>query len=204
MSRSLKFLKRFRIFEHLPVDAEISFLTKDIPTGFIEFMANKIRDQIHIQSHVPDFTSEKMAGASGIAIQRLVFDFENMVSSVEADFDLGLLERIRLINLIYTKKRMLVGTNDDFTISHKRNMPLNLKEFAETAKTMKEAGFSAWLCADIMPDDVIPDVQAELRRQKEEAEAMVGGIEDANFNEVIDESNQEIMEDEEILEDAGV
>lgn len=173
-SAAVRDLKKKKIFEHLPSDADIKFLTKDIPTGFIEFMSNLLREQIHVQSHVPDFTSEKMTnGVSGVAIQRLLFDFENLVSTSEATFDAGLLERIRLITIIFAKTMKPIGTFNDITISHKRNMPLNLKDYAETAKIMKEAGFSAYLCADIMPDDIIPDVQAELARQQTEHEKMV-------------------------------
>jgi SPP1 family phage portal protein len=169
-------LKRKKVFEHLPADAELSYLTKDIPTTFIEYMANFIRDQIHVQSHVPDFTGEKMSGASGIAIQRLLFDFENVVSSAEADFDMGLMERIRLITLLYGKAGRMVGTPDMVSISHKRNVPLDLKQFADTALTMKSAGFSRYVVADVMPDDIIPDVEEELARQDEDSKAMMPDI----------------------------
>lgn len=171
---NLKRLKKTRVIEHVPEGADVSFLTKDIPTGFIQFMADRLREQIHVQSHVPDFTSDRLAGASGIAIQRLLFDFENMVSSVEADFDLGLLERIRLITKMFGPAGKPVGTFDDITISHKRNMPLNLQEFAGTANTMKQAGFSRYACADVMPDDVIPDVEVELLRQEEDQKLLAG------------------------------
>lgn len=175
-NKMLKFLKRYRIFEHVPSDADIKFLTKDIPTEFIKFMAEFIRDQIHIQSHVPDFT--RMGGdISGEAIKRLLFDFENMVSSAEADFDLGLSERIRLITIILKKiYGENIGDPDMIIVSHKRNLPLDLKQFAETAVLMKNAGFSSWLIADTMPDDVIPDVQEELDRQEKERKKQVPDI----------------------------
>jgi SPP1 family phage portal protein len=178
VSQMLKFLKRFRLFEWVPKDAEISFLTKEIPTEFIQFMATFLREQIHIQSHVPDFTSEKMAGASGIAIKRLLFDFENVVSTAEAEFDIGLQNRIQLI-LIALKMNMTAPADwvfDMVSISHKRNIPLDLNETATTAKTMKEAGFSSWLVADVMPDDIIPNVQEELDRQKEEKEQNIPDV----------------------------
>lgn len=171
----LKFIKRRRVFENLPADADIKFLTKDIPTTFIQYMAQTLKEQIHIQSHVPDFTSPQMAaGTSGIAIQRLMFDFENLVSSAEADFDVGLLRRIELIAGILNRLGRVDGSTDMVMISHKRNMPTNLMEFAQTAATMKQAGFSSYLCADIFPDDVIPNVEEELERQKAEQEALMG------------------------------
>jgi len=172
ISKTLQMLKRSRIFEYLDEKADIHFLTKDIPTAFIDYMSKFVQNQIHIQSHVPDFTGDRMAGASGIAIQRLLFDFENVVSSAEADFDIGLMERIRLLTIIYDKVGLAIGEPGNVVISHKRNVPLNLMEFAQTAMTMKNAGFSSYLVADIMPDDVVPNVEEELERQKEEQEAM--------------------------------
>lgn len=180
---ALQLLKRRRIFEHLKPDADISYLTKDIPTAFIQLMASLIREQIHIQSHVPDFTSEKMAGASGIAIQRLLFDFENVCSSNEADVDVGLIERIRLITLIYAKANRTKGNPDMVTVSHKRNVPLDLKEKAETAVAMKNAGFSRRAVVGIMPEDVIPDIDEELKQQDDDAEAMMPDIDIFNPDE---------------------
>ncbi|MEN6293753.1 MAG: phage portal protein, partial [Methanobacterium sp.] len=199
VEQAAKTLKKKRIFEHLPEGAEIKFLTKDIPYEFIKFMTDLLREQIHIQSHVPDFTSDKMAGASGIAIQRLLFDFENVVSSAEADFDVGLNERIDLISTIYALTNVAQGSSSEIVITHKRNVPLNLKEFADTAMVMKNAGFSRYLIADIMPDDIIPDVEEELARQDADNEALMGDIETQNYDNLnadpnadnnVDETNQ--------------
>lgn len=173
-NESIKNIKRKRLFEHLPADADIKFLTKDIPTAFIEYMARVLREQIHIQSHVPDFTSEKMNGASGIAIQRLMFDFENLVSSAEADFDTGLYQRIKLITIIMNKANVIDGSPDMVTINHKRNIPLNTQEFAQTALTMTNAGFSRRAIIGVMPEDIIPNIEKELDYEKQEQEALIG------------------------------
>ena len=73
------------------------------------------------------------------------------------------------------------GSPDMIAISHKRNKPNNLAELAQTANQMKAAGFSRYLIADIMPDDIIPDVEEELRRQDEDMEAMMPDIENMGF-----------------------
>lgn len=193
-NENLSKLKNKRIFENVPSDGEIKFLTKDIPTGFMEFMQKTLREQIHIQSHVPDFNYMATGNLSGAAIQRLMFDFENLVASTEADFDVGLLERIELITTIYAKTSRPVGTNDMITISHKRNIPQNLLELAQTAVQLKTAGFSAYLIADSMPDDLIPDVQVELRRQQKELEMMTSGnnsIEDFGSTDGMDQNNND-------------
>ena len=169
--QTLRNLKKLRVFENLPSNDAVSFLTKDIPSDYIEFMTDLIRNQIHEQSHVPDFTDKTFASdISGVAVQRLLFDFENVVTSAEANFDEGLYERFALINTIYTKAGRGLTIPDEITINHRRNLPSDLREFAEIAKIMKAAGFSDWLIAEIMPDPVIPDPQEELDRQQEQRE----------------------------------
>jgi len=172
-SRALSLLKRKRVFENVPADGDIKFLLKDTPKDFIAWLSELVREEIHKQSHVPDFMSEQLGGAtSGVAVARMMFDFENLVSSAEGDFDISLYERIRMITVGYKKAQSPAGEPADITISHKRNVPQDVREFAETAVLMKNAGFSAYLIADIMPDDIVPDVEAELQRQKDERETM--------------------------------
>ena len=177
INRALQLLKRRRIFENLPEKEAVSFLTKDIPTDYIRYMSELIRDQIHNQSHVPDLNSGAFKDVSGVAVQRLMFDFENVVSTAEAEFDVGLMDRIDLIGSLYKKTGQQVGDSNEITISHKRNAPMNTKEFADTSLTMKQAGFSSYLVADVMPDDIIPDVEEELARQEEEQAAMMADVE---------------------------
>jgi SPP1 family phage portal protein len=179
-NKALQVLRHRRLFEHLPKDAEISFLTKDIPVEFITYMSGILREQIHIQSHVPDFTSDKMTGASGIAIQRLLFDFENIVASAEADFNVGLYERIALITNYYAMLPAgIQGEPKNIVITHKRNIPTNINDYAEAAVKLKNAGFSRYLVAEIMPDDIIPDVEEELARQDED-NAKLFDLDEAN------------------------
>lgn len=190
-SAALANLKRFRVFENLDKDADVKFLTKDIPHEYIQFMTTLVQRQIHTQSHVPDFAGEKFTGASGIAIQRLLFDFENVCSDIEADFDVALYERMRLIATIYDKLGRAHGDFSTINISHKRNSPLNLEEYAKTATLMKQAGFSSYLIADMMPDDVVPDVEEEITRQKREKEDMFSDVESVEEDEEVDEEEPE-------------
>jgi SPP1 family phage portal protein len=167
--KALKLLKYRRVFEWVPADADIKFLTKDVPFQFIKFMTDLIREQIHIQSHVPDFTSEKMGGnISGAAVERLMFDFENVVSSAEADADVGLFERLELIVEGMNLAKIKAPDPWEITISHKRNFRINLKEYADTALVLKNTGFSMYAITDWMPDEFIPNTRLELARQKKE------------------------------------
>jgi SPP1 family phage portal protein len=202
---ALALLKQRRVFEQLPDKDAVSFLTKDIPTDYIRFMTELIRNQIHIQSHVPDLSSDAFKdGVSGVAIQRLMFDFENVVSNAEAEFDTALYERIRLITSIYDKTgRGNGGTFDEVTISHKRNAPLNLQEFADTALTMTQAGFSRYLVADIMPDDTVPDVEEELKRQEEDKEGMMPDVDAIPAPEDTEDTEDKDMDEEADNGDSG-
>lgn len=175
VQNALRMLKRRRVFEQLKNKDDVTFLTKDIPTDYIKFMTELIAKQIHEQSHVPDFTSFK--DLTGVAVQRLMFDFENVVSSAEAEFDTGLMDRIRLITNIYKTTGRAAGEPSDITISHKRNTPLNVKEYADTALVMKNTGFSMYAITDYMPDEVIPDTDAELARQREETDKAMADVE---------------------------
>jgi SPP1 family phage portal protein len=175
-SNALKELKRRRVFEGLDKDSDVKFLTKDIPTEFIEYMASKLKEEIHLQSHVPDFTT--LTGAlSGAAIDRLLFDFENLVSSDEADFDVALIRRGELITDFLVKLGRLSKDSDFATminISHKRNLPLDRNSFATMAQLLVNGGFSRRMIVSQMPEDMVPDVEAELEEEKKEYVAMNG------------------------------
>jgi SPP1 family phage portal protein len=170
VNQTIKNIKQSKVFENLSKDADIKFLTKDIPYQFIQYMSQQLREQIHSQSHVPDFTT--LTGTlSGAAIDRLLFDFENLVSSDEADFDVALIRRGKLITDLLIKLNRLPEDSDFATminISHKRNLPLDRNSFAQMANLLSTAGFSRRMIVSQMPEDMVPDVEAELEEEKEE------------------------------------
>ena len=166
-------MREKRIFSGLNASDDVTFLTKDIPTAFIEFMSKLIRDQIHIQSHVPDLGSEAFAsGVSGAAFDRLMFDFENVCSSIEPDFDTGLRERIELINRLLALDGIAPQEGERIIITHKRNLPANNKEAVEIATMMSAAGFSKRSIAEAMPESLIPDTNQELEAQESDMALM--------------------------------
>ena len=176
-SRTLRDLKRRRVIEGLRDITDVQFLLKDTPHDFIEWLSNQVRDEIHKQSHVPDFMSEKLGGdVSGVAVARMMFDFENLVSSAQGDFDISLHNRIRLMTKIYdlTSHNTDGGESKDITITHKRNVPEDVAEFAKTALVMAQAGFSKKLAAEVMPNDIIPNVAKEIDQQLKERTDMFG------------------------------
>jgi hypothetical protein len=105
-----------------------------------------------------------------------LFDFENVCASADADFDTGVMERLRLMNKLWSKNGGIVGVPSDIVITHKRNKPGDIPEMAQTAVLLKNAGFSRYLVADTMPDEIVPDVEVELARQDEDAEMRMPDI----------------------------
>jgi SPP1 family phage portal protein len=174
---ALAMIKRRRVFEQLPDKDAVSFLTKNIPTDYIKFMTDLIQKQIHVQSHVPDL-STFADGLSGVAVDRMMFDFENVVSTAEAEFDTGLIDRIKLIDAIFAKTNKSNGGDySDISIAHKRNKPVNTKEYAETAVMLSNAGFSRYCIVDFMPDEIVPDTEMELEREEEDMESAPPDVE---------------------------
>jgi SPP1 family phage portal protein len=174
LKETLSRLKMSRVFDRLRDKDDVTFLTKDIPKDFVDFMEKILREQIHSQSHVPDFGSEKFSGAlSGAAIERMLFDFENVVSSAEADFDQGLRDRIDLVTRILSRTQGIQGKQQDVVISHRRNIPIDEADSAAVAVAMRNAGLSMETVLDNMPRAMVPNVQEELKRQQGEAESMV-------------------------------
>ena len=190
-------LKTKRVFEQLADSNAVKFLTKDIPSEYIQFMTTLIRDQIHIQSHVPDLGGGAFAdGISGVAVDRLMFDFENVVSNAEAEFDTALFDRIKMIFYVLKLQSTSDGTFDEITIVHKRNKPANTKEYSEIALNMKNAGFSDYSIADYMPDEMIPDTEKELERQKEQQEMAMPDVEAIAVDDTSPDEEQPDEEDD--------
>jgi len=188
----LQKLKYSRIFEQLKDKESVSFLTKDIPTAYIQFMAELIKSQIHTQSHVPDLASG--VDLSGVAIKRTMFDFENVVSSAEAEFDTGLLERIRMILVVLKLMSRADGTFDEITISHKRNEPVNLMEFADISLKMSQTGLSMESIIEIWPDDIYPSVEQEMERQEKAKGEMMPDVETVAKQDLIVDDNKMVDE----------
>jgi SPP1 family phage portal protein len=154
-------------------------------------MSKLIKDEIHTQSHVPDLASAKEL--AGIAVQRMMFDFENVVSSAEAEFDTGLLERIRMILTVLRLMSRADGTFDEITISHKRNEPVNLMEFADISLKMSQTGLSMESIIEIWPDDIYPSVEQEMERQEKAKGEMIPDVEAVAQKPIQDE--EQIMDE---------
>lgn len=123
----LKNLKDRRIFEGMENGDAIKFLTKEIPSDFIQFMSQWLKTEIHSQSFIPNIEDLKFSGAaSGIAIDKFIYLMEYNVSDKEAFTKIAIQERIDLMNKIPGMPTIVL---DDIVM--KRNLPAMEKENAE-------------------------------------------------------------------------
>lgn len=180
--KTLRMIKRRRVFQNLQDTNDIKFLTKQIQDEFIKDLRGSMRQQIHMQSHVPDFTDERFKGdISGAAIKRLLFDFENLAATKQAYFEEGLKKRLRLIGRIQGLK----GVDEEAMqteIKFHRNLPADLAEAAQTAAQML-ATVSHRTALKVYPADIVPDIDKELEQIEAEGEKIAIDVDENNFPE---------------------
>jgi SPP1 family phage portal protein len=188
-TEDLNKIKQSRIFQQLESKDAVSFLTKDVNTEFITFMSNRIIEEIHKQSGIPDLTDEKFAGnVSGVAIKYKLFAFETLASTKEAYFLMGLKNRYKMIGHFLNIR----DQNGDkiMDINFKRNLPANLIEIADIM--MKLNGeVSRRTRLKLLPGDLIDNIDAELEALKEERENLID----------IDQLQREMIEEDELREE---
>jgi len=169
-------LKERRTFE---IDSEgaVEILTKDIPAEYFQFITEHVRKEIHKQSHVPNFLEESTGGEiSGVAIDKLLYDFEFIAATKEALFKEGLERRIELVNTILRKANTKnIGDEWDIDIHFERNKPQNMKENAEIVNQLIGIVSKETLINYFVP--FVDDPVAELEKVEEEGDTL-GDIDD--------------------------
>ena len=138
----------------------VEFLTKDIQTGFIQYMRDWIREEIHKQSHIPDMADQNFAGnQSGVAIRYKLTDLENLASVKEIGFIDGLRRRIELLNAFWrTQGQSFNGR--EIWFSFNRNIPANYLEQAQIVQGLRGHVSHKTLLDEVV--SFVDDSQAEL------------------------------------------
>ena len=159
-------IKDKRILEFV-AEGGAEFLTKDVPSDFIQFMAEWIRKEIHKQSHIPDFIDAGKTGdnLSGVAIDKLLYDFEFIAATKEALFRLGLYRRLDLIDTIIRKTRGDIGNKREVEITMHRNRPEELLQNAKIAQAFAGVVSNQTLIENLVP---FADWQTEQERLADE------------------------------------
>ena len=164
-------VKNKRVFEILSEFGDVRFLTKDVPHEFIQFMAEWIRKEIHKQTHVPDFTDDKVAsgGMSGVAMDRMMYDFETLCSVKEMYFKDGLYRRVELLNTVMAKVGLPVGDLRDIDFIFNRNKITSLVDLGTAMQLYAGHVSERTLLQSFAP--FVTDVDAEVDQVAEEKTA---------------------------------
>ncbi len=172
-------IKKLRVFTNLESADAVQFLTKEIPYGFIQNMIDQIRFEIHNQSHVPNFTDVKTGEQiSGVALDRLLYDFEFIAATKEAYFMQALEDRFKLLGY------------EDAIITMKRNKPTDKANDASLYNQYYNKGISTeTLIAEFAP--FVDDPIAEMEAAQKEQSGMVDQLPDIIPDEEIDEDTEE-------------
>lgn len=165
-----KNIKWKRAFENVDVAGGVEFLTKDIPSEYIAFMSDWIRKEIHKQSHVPDFLETVSGSAqSGIAISKLLYDFEFIAATKEAYFQDALRDRIALLSGVLQKRDGQVGLPEEVEITMHRNKPMDNMENAQVFTAYSGHISEQTLIENFAP--FVKDAEEELEKLRGEQEA---------------------------------
>jgi SPP1 family phage portal protein len=186
-------IKRQRIFQNLKSINDVGFLTKDINKEFIEFMADRIKREIHDQSFVPNLQDLKVGGAaSGVAIEKFIYIMEYLAADKESEFRNGLYDRIEMLNSI-------AETMEIDKITFTRNLPSTDMVHADVYMKLDGRGISRkTLMEQYMP--FIENPEKELEEFKKEQEDMIQELPEPQMENEQSQKDIILKEDENVEE----
>lgn len=154
----------------IPQGGDVKWLVKTADTTGNEAYKNRLVQEIHKQTGVPDFANQEIGGGeiSGIALAQKFQGIDQMCVNKERIFKQSLLARQRMIVNILNIK----GNGFDakelkpvFT----RNLPVNITEIISNAKALYGA-ISTETFLSMLP--MVDDVQSEIKRMEEEKDEL--------------------------------
>jgi len=130
-SEQVKTMKENRVIILPDKEADVSWLIKNVDETSVESIKDRLREDIHTISKVPDLTADEFGTAlSGVAISYRLYNLEALCATKERKFKKGLQRRIKLITNILNKQGKQWDYKD-IEIKFSRAMPKNVKEIAE-------------------------------------------------------------------------
>ena len=147
------------------------WLIKDINDTALENYKDRLNEDIHKFSKVPDMSDDKFSGnASGVALEHKLLALEQVLSGKERKFKRALQKRIQLITTILNKFDKGYDYSD-IDISFTRNKPINVKEAVEIASLLR--GFTSMSTAlSELPMVDNPSLEQEKIDREKEVYAM--------------------------------
>lgn len=137
-------------------DSGVEFITKDLNTDSVHSHLDKLIDNIHKFSQVPNFVDTKAnTNDSGVAIKQRTWGFEQLIGAKERKMEQGLFQRLRLVLRALNIQKNISSDANVFSLRFSRNLPTNVKEDAEILTMLG-------LTADTMPESAITDILSKV------------------------------------------
>ena len=162
-----KDLNDINLIQFLNSDSDAKYLIKDIQDTALENYKNRLNEDIHRFSFVPNMSDENFSNnASGIAMKFKLMGLENLIGVKEAKFKKGLMRRIELL-CAYAKMK----NNSDYSYLaiepvFTRNTPNNELELSQIMQNLTGI-LSEETIIGMSPR--VSDIQAEIERKEKEA-----------------------------------
>lgn len=155
-------------------DSDVKYLTKSTTDTQIENMLANINTSIHTISNSPDFSSQEFNSgvSSGIALQFKLLGFENIASSIEAQFRKALETRNDIINAAFG---LIDGNAYAIEVTFTRNIPTAISDVVNMVNTLRGLVSDQTLLAQL---PFIDDVVAEKERVANEQSISLNSIYD--------------------------
>ena len=163
-------LNDVNLIQFLNSDSNAKYLIKDIQDTALENYKNRLNEDIHRFSFVPNMSDENFSNnASGIAMKFKLMGLENLVGVKEAKFKKGLMRRIELL-CAYAKMK----NNSDYSYLaiepvFTRNTPNNELELSQIMQNLTGI-LSEETIIGMSPR--VSDIQAEIERKEKEADKL--------------------------------
>lgn len=162
-----KDLNDINLIQFLNSDSDAKYLIKDIQDTALENYKNRLNEDIHRFSFVPNMSDESFSNnASGVAMKFKLMGLENLVGVKESKFKKGLMRRIELL-CAYTKMK----NNSDYSYLaiepvFTRNTPNNELELSQIMQNLTGI-LSEETIIGMSPR--VSDIQAEIKKKENEA-----------------------------------
>jgi SPP1 family phage portal protein len=195
-------LKELKVFNFPDSEGDVSFVTKQLNDAATEDYKNRLDNDIHKFSCVPNMSDESFASnASGVAMQYKLAGLNYKTAVKEALFKKGLLRRIELINgiLNITCASEEIGEPinliKDVDIKFTRNTIDNLSETADLVNKLVNI-ISKETALELLKDIIDPEL--EKQRVEEEKEANMALMQEQGLAPDSDEENSEDVNNDDI------
>lgn len=151
------------------------WLTKTMNTEALENHKNRLDEDIHRFSKVPNLNDDKFAGnASGVALQYKMIGLQQTIAAKERKFKRFLQDRLQLIIAISKSIHEPINIKfTDISIDFNPNLPKDLKENVEMVEKLKGIISESSAIAQL---HVVDDVNAELEKMEQERDVYVNRI----------------------------